>query len=233
MTDYAIQGSSVTLPNFNPSGATDGPLAITRRGEQIVMPWFQEWIDKGRVYQDAPSTVATGLTVATTTYVATTPVWMLDVPQGTTVVPLSVSMHQVGTIAGGIIKVIMSADRVARYSSGGTAKTPVNLKIGGGNGVNGPRASVASVYTGATAGAVTSHIELDTAFINPDVGAGSGIASNVGTQVNAPQSVFEWPRNDKEPMPQLVGPASWLIHTFAATTNATWSFRICWIELDS
>lgn len=224
MSDFSVQGSSVSLPSFNPGGAGDGPVAVTKRGEIINQPWYQSWMDKGRVYQDSPSTVGTGLTVATTTYAATTPVWMLDVAAGTTVIPLSLEARQVGTVAGGVIKVILSADRVNRYSSGGTAKTPVNLKIGGGNAATGPRASTSSVYTGATAAGVTSHIELFSSFLTMDVGA--------STLPGSLQTIFHWP-DINEPLPQLVGPASLLWHTFAGTTNATWAYRFTWIELDS
>lgn len=226
MSDASVQGASVTLPNFNPGQAGDGPWAVTRRGESIVIPDYRAWIEKGRVYQDASSTVATGLTVATTTYAATTPVWMLDVAAGTTVVPLSMEARQVGTVAGGVIKVILSADSIKRYSSAGTAKTPVNLKIGGGftGTAVGPRASTSAVYTGATAAAVNTHIELFSSFLTMDVG-GSTLPGSLGT-------IFHWP-DTQEPPPELVGPASLLFYSFAATTNATWSYRFTWLEKDS
>ena len=227
MADYSVQGQSVSIPNFNAGSAQDGPVSVTRRGEQIVIPWYQHLMDKGRLYQDSPSTVATGLTVAVTTYVATTPVWMMDVATGTTVVPISLEARQVGTVAGGVIKCILSADRIARYSSGGTAKTPINLKIGGAQGPTavGPRASTSVVYTGATAAAVNTHIELFSTFLTQDVGA--------GTLPGSMQTIFAWPRDPLEPPPMLVGPASLLFHTFAATTNATWAYRFVWAELDS
>ena len=227
MGDFSVQGSSVTLPNFNPSGVADGPVSVTHRGEVLNIPWYQAWINKGRVYQDSPSTVATGLTVATTSYAATTPVWMMDVPAGTTVIPISMHARQVGTVAGGVIKVILSADRIARYSSGGTAKTPINVKIGpaASGPVTGARASTCSVYTGATAAAVNTHIELFSTFLTMDVGA--------STLPGSLQTIFQWPQNPLEPLPQLVGPSSLLWHTFAGTTNATWSYRFVWLEVDS
>lgn len=227
MGDFSVQGASLSVPNFNPSGATDGPVAVTSRGEQINIPWFQALANKGRLYQDSPSTVATGLTVAVTSYVATTPVWMLDVPTGTTVVPISMHARQVGTVAGGVIKCILSADRILRYASGGTAKTPINLKIGGSatTTASGPRAASALVYTGATAAAVNTHIELFSTFLTMDVGA--------STLPGSLQTVFQWPQDPNEPLPFLQGPASLLWHTFAGTTNATWSYRFVWLELDS
>src|SRR3990167_7787523 len=99
MAVWDVQGAGVTLPSLN-AGA-DGPAAVSRRGEQLTVPWYQEWVNKGRVYQ------------------ASNP-----------------------------------------FSSGGTAHTIVNLKVGGaGEPTNGTgvRVSACSFYSGATAAAVTTH----------------------------------------------------------------------------
>lgn len=225
MGDFTVQGPSVTLPDFNPSGAGDGPVAVSKRGETLAVPWYQEWVNKGRVYQAGNPTVGTAVALTGTGYVATTPAFLLTVPAGTVVIPLHIRLFQGGTVAGGVITVIVAADTINRYSSGGTAITPVNMKIGGSGAATtgvGARASVCSFYTGATAAAVTTHIQLAAAIITHDV----------GTTPFTMQTRFEWaPIANGEPAPQLVGPASLLVHSFAATTAPSWHYSFKWIEL--
>src|SRR5690349_4912055 len=58
-----------------------------------------------------------------TSFAATTPTFLLQVPSGTTCLPLSVDLSQSGTVAGGDITVVIEVDDIDRYSSGGTAET--------------------------------------------------------------------------------------------------------------
>src|SRR3972149_2079055 len=224
MAVWDVQGAGVTLPSLN-AGA-DGPAALSRRGEQLTVPWYQEWVNKGRVYQASTPTVGTAVALSGTGYVATTPALLLTVPAGTTAVPLLVRLRQGGTVAGGVITGLIAADTINRYSSGGTAHTIINLKIGGAgaptNGT-GARVSACSFYSGATAAGVTTHIQLYGAIITHDV----------ATTPNAFQNVVpDWPLPG-EPAPLLVGPASLLVHSFAATTAPSWHYAVRWIELDS
>ena len=225
MAQWTSQGSSVALPSLSPGA--DGPASLSVRGEPLVTPWYQEWVNKGRVYGASNPTVGTAVALSGTSYVATTPALLLTVPVGTIVVPLHVRLFQGGTVAGGVITVIIAADTINRYSSGGTAHTPVNMRIGGaGAATNGttPRASVCSFYSGATAAGVTTHIELAAAIITHDV----------ATTPFTPQTRFEWsPVANGEPAPMLVGPASLLVHSFAATTAPSWFYKVAWIELDA
>ena len=225
MATWSANGSGVALPSLN-AGA-DGPAALSLRGEQLAIPWYQEWVNKGRVYQAGNPTVGTAVALSGTGYVATTPALLLTVPVGTIVVPLHVRLFQGGTVAGGVITVIVAADTINRYSSGGTAHTPVNMRVGGtGAASNGttPRQSLCSFYSGATAAGVTTHIELAAAIITHDV----------ATTPFTPQTRFEWaPIANGEPAPMLVGPASLLIHSFAATTAPSWFYSVKWLELDA
>src|SRR3972149_3310912 len=168
MAVWDVQGAGVTLPSLN-AGA-DGPAALSRRGEQLTVPWYQEWVNKGRVYQASNPTVGTAVALSGTGYVATTPALLLTVPAGT-----------------------------------------------------GARVSACSFYSGATAAGVTTHIQLYGAIITHDV----------ATTPNAFQNVVpDWPLPG-EPAPLLVGPASLLVHSFAATTAPSWHYAVRWIELDS
>ena len=110
MSDFTVQGPSATLPSFNPGSAGDGPVAITKRGEVLTIPYAQAWADKERLYQAANATLNTALAAGGTSYVATTPAFLLDVAAGTTMIPLSIRLRQGGTVAGGVITVLITAD---------------------------------------------------------------------------------------------------------------------------
>ena len=221
MGDFTVQGASVSLPSFNPSGAGDGPVAVTKRGEVLTIPYYQEWIDKERGYIASNAAKQTALATGGVSYSDTAPAFILDVAAGTTMIPLSFRLRQGGTVAGGVITALITADVIARYSSGGTAITPRNMKIG----PTAPtrRASAVTVYgTSPTAAAVNTHISLYGAIVTIDV----------ATTPNTPQTIVTWP-GVGEPVPNLVGPASIVIYTFAATTQPSWFFQFSWIEVDS
>ena len=225
MAVYNALGSGVTLPSLNPGA--DGPADVTIRGEQLGIPWYQAWVNNGRVYQASNPTVGTAVALTGTGYVATTPAFLLSIPAGVTVIPLHVRLFQGGTVAGGVITVIVAVDTIDRYSSGGTSIAIINKKIGGSgaptSGV-GVRASGCTFRTGATAAAVTTHIQIAAAIMTQDV----------STTPFAMQDRFEWaPIANGEPAPQLVGPASLLVHSFAATTAPSWHYNFTWIEVDS
>lgn len=221
MSDFTVQGASVTLPNFNPSTAGDGPVAITKRGEVLTVPWYQAWVDKERGYIASNAAKQTALATGGTSYSDTAPAFILDVATGTTMIPLQIRLRQGGTVAGGVITVLITADVIARYSSGGTAITARNMKMGPTAAAR--RTSAVTVYgTSPTAAAVNTHISLLGAIITHDV----------ATTPNTPQTFLEWPAIG-EVVPHLVGPASLVIYAFAATTQASWFFSFKWIEVDS
>lgn len=225
MSDFSVQGASVSLPSFNPGAASDGPVAVSRRGETLVIPAAQGWVNKERVYIASNAAKQTALATGGTSYSDTAPAFILDVAAGTTMIPLSIGLRQGGTVAGGVITVIVTADIGNRYSSGGTAITARNLKIGGGVAAGNRRASGVTVYgTSPTASAVNTHISLQSTILTPDVGA--------GTLVNSPNAVFEWPKLG-EVAPELIGPASLVIYTYAGTTQPSWYFNFKWLEIDS
>ena len=219
---WNVLGGGVALPSINAGADSSRDATLSQRGEQLVIPWFQQYVHSGRVYVAANATVNTAVALAGTSYVQTTPAFLLDVPAGTTAVPLHIRLRQGGTVAGGVITVLLTCDVVNRYSSGGTVITPRNMKIGPSAAAQ--RVAVCSFYTGPTAANLNTAIEL----------AGTILTHDVATTPNSYQNVFEWsPLNGGEPAPELVGPASLLVHSFAATTAPSWFFSFKWIELDS
>ena len=147
-----------------------------------------------------------------TSFVATTPTFLLDIPSGTTVVPLLVSLGQTGTVAGDAISVIIELDNADRYASAGTSETVFNNKTGGGVVTN-----AATLYSGATAESGYG-IRTFGITVAQDVAPAEGISNEV---LWTPTSTPEF----------LVGPAAFLVYTYATTTGPTWFWTIKWAEI--
>ena len=165
---------------------------------------------QGRIFT-ASDAAANDRVTGQTSFANTTPTFLLQVPDGTTAVPLLVTLGQTGTVAGGAITVIIEMDNADRYSSSGTSETILNNKTGGvvstGNCV---------LYSGATATNAYG-VRNFGVTVGPDVEPAEGISNEI---LWTPTSTPEF----------LVGPASFLIYTFAATTGPTWLWTIKWAE---
>ena len=148
-----------------------------------------------------------------TSFANTTPTFLLRVPAGTIAVPIFLNLSQSGTVAGDFISVVIEADDVDRWASGGTAETVFTPR-------KAPNiiAQRCSLLSGATA--------------SSGYGVriwGATIAQDVSPAEGAVQGPF-W----KPEMPYfLEGPASLLIYTYAGSTGPTWLWSIGWAEFDS
>lgn len=196
------------------AGATP-PYTQDTLGNLVFTDWQSNLAMRGLVFNISNATKGTVLTVATTSYVDTTPVLLVDVPSGKTMIPIELILNQGGTVAGGVVTVISGVDNKVRYSSGGTALTIRNSRLDDLVGTG------AVAYSGATANAVGREMGLFTELLSFDV---------IHAITTAGKTSLTW----RASVPRfLVGPASWLVYTFAATTNASWHFYMSWAELDS
>ena len=152
-----------------------------------------------------------------TSFVATTPTFLLDIPAGTTVIPLGVNLNQTGTVAGAAIDIIMEFDDADRYASGGTAETILPARTLGPNGAPTAATSLCTFYTGATAEAGYG-IRVDGVTVGQDVSSAEGV---INEYVWTPSGGYDF----------LVGPASWLVYTYAGTTGPTWFWTFKWGEI--
>ena len=151
------------------------------------------------------------LVTGQTSFAATTPTFILRVPTGTVCVPMAIDLSQTGTVAGGDIGIIAFIDPdTDRWASGGTSETvtaPSKEPL---------RTPACTLYTGATAAA----------FSNGGRIWGATVAADVSPAEGAVQGPFWRPA-----MPyRLVGPASLLVYTYAATTGPTWFWSFHWAE---
>ena len=146
-----------------------------------------------------------------TSFANTTPTFLIDIPAGTTCIPLFVNLTQCGTVAGGDVSVRIAIDDRQRYASGGTAETVYNPSK------RFKRTNKCTLYSGATANApaIDSYgIRLFSAVVGADVSPAEGA-------VQGPYWVPEVPYI-------LEGPAAFLVYTDAGTTGPTWEWSLGW-----
>lgn len=166
--------------------------------------------NQGRVYV-ASDADQNDLVTGQTSFAATTPTFMIDVPANIVCVPLLVSLGQTGTVAGDAISVIIEMDNADRYASSGTSETVLNTKTGGSVVTN-----ACTVYSGATAESGYG-ARLFGITVAQDVAPAEGISNEI---IWTPTSTPEF----------LVGPAAFLVYTYAATTGPTWFWTLKWAE---
>jgi hypothetical protein len=197
---------------------TDGSMGmvrLNRRGEVVTPDWMQQLAMDGRVFcvSNTARETAIACGTASATFSDTDPAFLLDVPTGTTIMPLEITLNQGGTVAGGMITVLITLDDKIRYSSGGVAVTPQNFRY------DEPRSSSCPFYTGGTdivAAANTDDVTLYGQFLVQDIDVLEG--GNV-----------HWSAKNYI-APVLIGPASLVIYTYAASTQPSWWFSIKWAE---
>jgi len=205
---------------ISPEGS-QGRVRLNPRGEVVGIDQYQQWTFDGRVFNvsNAANETAAACGTASATYADTDPAFLLDVPTGKTAVPLEILLNQGGTVAGGPICVLVALDGKIRYSSGGAAITPRNMRY------DEPRLSGCRFYVGTTdivSAAATDDTLLFGGFLDQDV----------GTIPNGPGTKVDWTAR-KYIAPELIGPASLVIYAFNATTQPSFWFVIKWAEFDT
>ncbi len=191
---------------------TSGWLADRLKESPNPFPYLTT---QGRMFNASAAAQDTTVTGATS-FATTTPTFLLDVPSGTTALPAYMSLNQAGSVAGGAVTVLMEMDNADRYTSGGTAATVLNKKT------TDDRATAQSTMHSATGSAITATdaygVRVMGLVTGQDVSPAEGIITEM---VWTPAGGIEL----------LVGPAAWLVYTFAASTGPTWLWSFAWAEV--
>lgn len=182
--------------------------SILRRLEEADLASFLA--AEGKVYY-ASDADQNDLVTGQTSFAATTPTFLLDIPTGTTVIPLMMRLFQSGTVAGAAVDVIMEFDNAARYSAAGTAETVLASKT------TGAQATACTLYSNPTAAAGYG-VRVYGATLGQDVSPAEGAVNEV---IWTPQGGLDF----------LVGPAAWATYTYAGTTGPTWLWTFKWAEI--
>lgn len=171
----------------------------------VISDLIWKFAAKGNLFISSDADDNDLVTAGQTSYAATTPTWVVDVPLGRTVIPLFVNLSQSGSVAGGAVDVIISIDRDnTRRSSGGTVEKVYGVRKG--------RSTPVAVYS-----------------TNPTASSGYGIrvwAATIGQDVSPAEGAVPGPFWRPEIPLELEGPASLLIYTYAASTAPTWYWSI-------
>jgi len=204
-----------------PAVGSDGSAVAGRfnnRGELVVPDFYQQLVQDGRVFiaSNVARETAAAMGTASATFSDTDPALLMFVPSGTTVMPLEIYLAQGGTVAGGVVTVLITLDDgTTRYSSGGVAVTPQNMRY------DEPNTSLVTFYEGTTeivAGANVDDVTLWAGLLDQDV-----------SDPNRTENV-DWSAR-KYIAPLLVGPANLLVYTYAATTQPAWFWHVTWAEI--
>ena len=190
-------------------------LRLMRDGSLATFDWKQVLAFEGKVYlmqmgtEDAPINSTTSIDAELVTAI-------IDVPDGSVAIPLWAQMVVATWTTSALVNFMIEVDNAkVRYSSGGTAFTPLNIHTGMPNGSGckayvGPDITVADKTTGGSLELYRESIEL-----------------NVGDAADY------WPKMEYIPVvsPIVQGPASILYHAGAGSADVTMYGNIIWAEL--
>lgn len=186
--------------------------SATRDGAGFTADWLHALAAEGRIFV-ASDADQNDLVLGQTSFVNTTPTFLLNVPDGSVAIPLYVSLTEAGSVAGDYIDVLFEIDNIAAYASAGTAETVLSART------DHPTANLCTLYSNPTATAGYG-VLVDSFRLAEDVDPAS---ADAGLPFG-----LKW----KPPYPMyLVGPASLKIFTFAASTGPSWAWSIAWAEL--
>ena len=202
---------------IHPEGS-EGKIRLNPRGELVGIDQYQQWVFDGRVFirSNAANETAAATGTASATYADTDPAFLLDVPEGTTAIPLEIILNQGGTVAGGVICILIALEDKVRYVSGGVRQTPQNMRY------DEPGSSGCNFYVGTTdivSSAATDDIILYGTFLDQDVSTAPG-ATATKLHWSARQFIA----------PVLVGPASLVTYAYSATTQPSFWYTYVWAE---
>jgi len=224
---------SVTLTNLNyealvrkatsPSRETsDGVLEklwAARDGSLVTIDWYTAMAMEGRVFnisnavQEGGATALIGETAPGTDNI--NPSILVDVPAGTTIIPMEVMVMPEGTGTQGDWGIIrINTDDAVRYASGGNALTPVNMRK------DDVFPSTCSCYDGSTQIVASANTDDDIIWTG---------STDHTARANEPQ---RWTAKEYIP-PILVGPASLLVFIMVSNVDEEVLFSVKWAELPS
>jgi len=212
LRDVELRGK-VRQEGYNVEGDGNTQVArMTPRGELVTSDLMQQMVFDGRAYLVSNTARETVLTSGAT-FSDTAPALLLDVPTGTTAIPLQIYLHTKVDDKSQTLLVTLS-DKT-RYSSGGTAHTPQNMRF------DEPNGSACSFYDMASAITANSNTDDITLIANHPQVEDYNSSTDNGT--------LEWTAR-RFIAPALVGPASLVIYSYGSDTMPLF-FSIAWGEL--
>ena len=203
-------------------GSEGGAVAVRAnpRGEVVVPDWYTQLALDGRVYNISTSVQETGDLLGETGPGTNNvnPSILVDVPTGTTIIPIELTVMAEGTGTSGDWAVIrMSTDDTTRYSSGGASITPINMRK------DDPNSSSCSAYHGGPAIVATANTDDDSIWFSSYAQGAFGDAGNKS---------MRWSARDGVP-PILIGPAALLVYVDVNNDDEEVLWSLKWAEFST
>ena len=206
----------VTYENY--ANNQERPVAANQRGEGLWLPAYYNAVAEGRVFVANRGTAGTPISFSKTAYDADQPQLWIDVPSGTTIIPIVLSVH-LELAAGTITEMIWSVSDVVLGAGTSTAVTPANARTQ----VSGTQpASACSVYRDAT-GNTTA----------PANGFEFARFGDAFVQEADAENRFIWKASDEGWAPIIQGTGSLVLHVDAAGTAPSGFVTAVWWEMDT
>jgi hypothetical protein len=187
------------------------------RGEIVVPDWATQLALDGRVYNISTSVQETGDLMGETGPGSNNvnPSILVDVPSGTTIIPLELGLTPEGTGTSGDWPVVrMSTDDATRYSSGGATITPLNMRK------DDPNTSSCSAYHGGTQIVASANTDDDTIW---------HASYDNSARANEP---LRWSIKNSVP-PVLIGPAALLVFITVNNVDEEIHWTLKWAEFST
>lgn len=190
------------------------------RGEYVIPDWMTQLVMDGRVYNASNAAQETAVLFGETARGTdnVNPSMLLDVPTGTTAIPLEVIISTSGTGTAGDYQVYIVTDDGVRYSSGGAGVTPVNMRK------DDPNTSGCSFYQGGTQIVASANVDDDTIYVRR-------LDELEVTTAPQHQPVIWSARNNIPPV--LIGPAALLVFVIVGNVDASFFFSVKWAEFST
>jgi len=202
------QGPNAGL--INQHGTPDGAAYVENR--------MEGWVRKGLVFTANAGTATTPITFAGA-YDADGPDLVVDVPDGTSIIPLflSVTYEAVGTTL--LLETFASASGTLGAVVTGTAVTPRSMRVGGGGGSTNCTVNSAIDAAGCTvqSGALVEFARN-----------GYQLAEDMAATEDWATRTFTWAAGRDGPGPLVVGDGSVFVH--AASQAGTGFITFSWAE---
>lgn len=148
-----------------------------------------------------------------TSFADTTPTFQIDVPTTHVLIPKLVQLYPTGTVAGGVISIIIEKDNADRYNTGGATQTVYNDK---------GRSPNCTLRTGATANA---------GYGVPLMSIEFPADTDESATEFYPREVIWTPGDELHLIGADGGGGAFNVFTWAGTTAPTWLWSISWYEI--
>ena len=200
----------------NPEG-TSGKVRLNIKGETVIADPIQQMIVDGRVFMISNQAMETARDIGNTAYTETEPAIAIDVPLGTTFIPLEIMLYQGGAVATADITALFTVDTVARITSG-NALTPRNFLINSAQ----PNTSLvtAKCHDEGTTALITAAPTNDITFL---------AKLQAEALVGGDDQDIHWSAREFIP-PIIKGPGSLVIYWYG-TGNPEGFYHIVWAEI--